>query len=221
VRASGSTGPDPFPSSLGAVGRLPCRLPPLRPRRLSRHGRRGAPAPARPRRSPSAGRCVALARPPPSSTPLSGARGSSHDPGPARPPRRAPVGCEGARCPPLSASVLAPRWKDGGAPGRRCPPSRGSGACPPPLGCSPCAGGAVSGRGCPLRVGVGLRVPRTRRGGHPSPFSPLPSYRGRHSSLWGRGRGCQFSWSEDTSSRAWSLSPSFCLCSHKSARSRA
>lgn len=99
------------------------------------------------------------------------------------------MGCEGARCPPLSASVLAPRWKDGGAPGRRCPPSRGSGACPPPLGCSPSAGGAVSGRGCPLRVGVGLRVPRTRRGGHPSPFSPLPAHRGRHSTLWGRGRG--------------------------------
>lgn len=62
-----------------------------------------------------------------------------------------------------------------------------------------CWGGAVSGRGCPLRVGVGLRVPRTRRGGVTlpgvrDPSSPLPSHRGRHS-LWGRGRGrggCQF-----------------------------
>ncbi|XP_069900439.1 uncharacterized protein [Globicephala melas] len=37
--------------------------------------------------------------PAPSSTPLGGARGSSRDPGPARRPRRAPVGCEGASSP--------------------------------------------------------------------------------------------------------------------------
>ena len=150
--------------------------------------------------------------PAPSSTPLGGARGTCRDPGPARRPRRAPVGCEGARCPRLSASVLAPRWKDGGALAAGARPLGAQ--VPAPLGSSPCAWGAVSGRGCPLRVGVGLRVPWLRtpvgRGGQPS--------RGQRSSLrsppsvgatllFGDGVGGELPWSEDATSRSWKFPP--------------
>lgn len=225
MRASGSTGPDPFPSSPGAVGRLPCRLPPLRPRRLSRYGRprRGAPATARPRRSPSARRCAA---PPP---PLPPARPSAAPGGPPATPAPRGVRVE----PPWGVRVRGARpsprreelegWR---RLGRRCPPSRGSGACSPRQ--QPLCWGAVSGRGCPLRVGVGLRVPWLRtpvaRGGQPS--------RGRGSSLrspptvgatllFGDGVGDELPWSEDATSRSWSLSPSLRLCSEKFPRFKA
>lgn len=88
--------------------------------------------------------------------------------------------------PPLSASVLAPRWKDRGASGRGCP-FVWCGGCEDPC----------EGRGSPF----------------PGPGSP-PAVAA--SPLFGDALGDELPWSEDASSTRRSPSPSFRLCADKS-----
>lgn len=155
VRASGSTGPDPFPSS--PRRRRPPSLPPqpLRHRRPSRHGR------PRPWWAPPApGAALALGRAAPVSAVLA-VRGPLLRPLPLPPPRPSAspwgrpatpsprgirVGPRGVRGTAPSASALAPRRVDAGAPKLRCPPSRSSPFC----GGRPLGGAAAFtwARGC-------------------------------------------------------------------------
>lgn len=116
-------------------------------------------------------------------------------------------------------------WKDGGALAAGARPLGAQ--VPAPLGSSPCAGERSPGEAAPSAWVVGLRVPWLRtpvaRGGQPS--------RGQRSSLrspptvgatllFGDG-GDELPWSEDATSRSWSLSPSLRLCSEKFPRSKA
>lgn len=119
VRASGSTGPDPFPSSPGAVGR--------RPRDAASCRDMAAPGPQRDAGSQQIGpgiRRPGPARPPPpvapapSSAPLGVARGPPATLAP-RGVRVRPRRLRGA-----APSASAPRRVNAGSPGLRRPPSR-------------------------------------------------------------------------------------------------
>lgn len=121
VRASGSTGPDPFPSSPGAVGR--------RPRDAASCRDMAAPGPQRDAGSQQIGpgiRRPGPARPPPpvapapSSAPLGVARG----PPATLAPRGVRVRPRRLRGAAPSASASAPRRVNAGSPGLRRPPSR-------------------------------------------------------------------------------------------------
>ncbi|XP_023053475.1 basic proline-rich protein-like [Piliocolobus tephrosceles] len=205
VRASGSTGPDPFPSS-PRRHRPPFRQPPAlaTPPSVATWPPLACPLPPPLQRGAPGGGRLPPSRPPvppplsrPSAPP--GGPSATRTPGPARRHlpawhRVGPPGGDvrvrslpGARCPPLSASVLAPAWKDGGAPGPRCPPSRGSGACPPrprsfALGGSLRAGASLStvaGWGVCQHPGTRTSAgwgshPSQDRGHPPHPSSLLP-----------------------------------------------
>lgn len=136
------------------------------------------------------------------------------------------VRVRGARPSPRRYWLLAGRMKAPLAAGAR--PLGAQVPAPHPSAAAPVlGGGGLRARLPPSRGCRAASPPDEERGVHPSrgqgslfpaPFPP------RAPLSLGKGSGpgwVSVPWSEDISSRAWSLSPSFCLCSNKSSKSKA